>query len=118
MEYTKRINAFFNLIKGEGSFKLDKDDYQAAKDLFTTLGKIVKEKEVRKSIPFVASIFSGASKLSIILFVIGVLLLIATYFMELSLSGMDYMMIIVATIACAVMSIIFALLSFLLILLK
>lgn len=115
MEYSKKINAFFNLIKGEGSFKLDKDDYQAVRDIFSTIGEIAKKPEIKESAPMLWSILDGVSKIFLTFFLIGVVSLVVIFYRDTSLSALDYGVIIYSTLACAVLAIVFAVVRFILI---
>lgn len=114
MEYSKKINAFFGFIKGEGSFKLDKDDYQAMGDVFSTLGKMAKKPEIKESAPILFDILNKMSKISFIFFLIGVLSFVVILYIGLSLSALEYMMIFYSTLACIAFSIVFALARFIL----
>ena len=114
MEYSKKFNAFFGFIKGEGSFKLDKDDYQAMGDIFSTLGKIAKKPEIKESAPMLWSILGGVSKIFLTFFIIGVVSLVVIFYKDAPLSALDYGVIIYTTLACAVLAIVFAIVRFIL----
>lgn len=114
MQYKKEINAFFNLIKGKGEFSLDKDDYQAVRDIFSTIKETVKKQEIKESAPILFDILGKMSKISFIFFLIGVLSFVVIFYIDLSLSALEYIMIFYLTLACIVLSIVFALVNFVL----
>lgn len=70
MEYNKEIRALFGLIKGQGSFKFGKEDYEAIKDASNFISKSVKDaKSNPKFVSNLANLFSNLFIISFVLFI-------------------------------------------------